>query len=106
MFSCSGLVNGGLYADVSAQCQMYHVCVAAGVSGMIRHSFLCPNGTLFSQETLACTTWSQVDCTVQGVKILTGLVEAWEHERDFIDSGAEMTDPLKDLPWRYRDMEA
>ena len=106
MFSCSGLVNGGLYADVSAQCQMYHVCVSAGLSGMIRHSFLCPNGTLFSQETLACTTWSQVDCTVQGVKILTGLVEAWEHEREFLDSGAEMTDPLKDLPWRYRDMEA
>ena len=85
---------------------MYHVCVAAGLSGMIRHSFLCPNGTLFSQETLACTTWSQVDCTVQGVEILTGLVEAWEHERDFLDSGAEMTNPLKDLPWRYRDMEA
>ena len=91
---------------MSAQCQMYHVCVAAGIAGMIRHSFLCPNGTLFSQETLACTTWSQVDCTVQGVEILTGLVEAWEHERDFLDSGAEMTDPLKDLPWRYRDMEA
>ena len=64
------------------------------------------SGTLFSQESLTCGSWSEVDCTVQGVKILTGLVEAWEHERDFLDSGAEMTDPLRDLPWRFRDMEA
>ena len=51
-FRCEGLVNGGLYADVSAQCQMYHMCVSLGVSGMVRHSFLCPNGTLFSQVTI------------------------------------------------------
>ena len=25
-FQCDGLVNGGLYADTSAQCQMYHMC--------------------------------------------------------------------------------
>ena len=29
-FQCSGLVNGGLYADVTAQCQMYHMCVDQG----------------------------------------------------------------------------
>ena len=50
-FSCSGLVDGGLYADVSAECQMYHMCVdQAGVSN--KFSFLCPNGTLFSQVTI------------------------------------------------------
>merc|ERR1711936_1039923 len=59
-FSCSGLVNGGLYADVSAQCQMYHMCVDQG-GNMGKFSFLCPNGTLFSQETLACTEWYKVD---------------------------------------------
>ena len=39
---------------------------------MVRHSFLCPNGTLFSQETLSCTAWHQVDCTTQGVEVLSG----------------------------------
>jgi len=105
-FQCDGLVNGGLYADVSAQCQMYHICVQQGTSGMVRHSFLCPNGTLFSQETLSCTTWHQVDCSVQGVDILSELIESWDQERNFIDSGEEVRDPLRDLPWRFRDREA
>ena len=43
-----------------------------GINGMVRHSFLCPNGTLFSQETLSCTAWHQVDCTTQGVEVLSG----------------------------------
>ena len=47
-FSCSGLVDGGLYADVSAQCQVYHMC-ADQAGQMNKFSFLCPNGTLFSQ---------------------------------------------------------
>ena len=58
------------------------------------------------QETLSCTIWHQVDCTAQGVKLLSDLVFAWDKERDFIDSGAKVEDPLRDLPWRYRDIEA
>ena len=49
-------VDGGHYADVSpvSRCQVFHVCVVAG-PGKLQHtlravSFLCPNGTLFSQQ--------------------------------------------------------
>ena len=49
-------VEGGHYADVSpvSRCQVFHVCVVAGpgkLAATLRHvSFLCPNGTLFSQQ--------------------------------------------------------
>ena len=49
-------VEGGHYADVSpvSRCQVFHVCVVAGpgkLAATLRAvSFLCPNGTLFSQQ--------------------------------------------------------
>ncbi|KAF0291940.1 Nonribosomal peptide synthetase gloA [Amphibalanus amphitrite] len=56
-FSCDGRINGGYYSDPAAQCQAFHVC-----SNNIRYSFLCPNGTLFSQLYFVCDWWYNFDC--------------------------------------------
>ena len=75
-FSCAGpgRVAGGYYADTEAECQVscdwlraghvtpcspligpqpFHVCTAdANTGGLVAVSFLCPNGTLFNQESI------------------------------------------------------
>lgn len=57
-FSCDGLEYPGHYADYRARCQVYHICQKDG-----RHSsFLCPNGTVFSQWYSVCDWWFNVDC--------------------------------------------
>merc|ERR1719187_2629139 len=48
-FSCDGYIQG-YYADPEADCQSFHICVDDGNNGMIKYSFLCPNGTLFQQQ--------------------------------------------------------
>ena len=62
-FSCEG--KEGLYADTSAQCQAWHVCLApdeeTGVP-LRQWSFLCPNGTIFNQEIFTCVWWFDFDC--------------------------------------------
>jgi hypothetical protein len=30
--------------------QVFHICASNGHGGHIKHSFLCPNGTLFQQQ--------------------------------------------------------
>jgi len=62
-FSCSGRVEGGYYADPEADCQPFHVCSADSSGGLAKVSFLCPNGTLFNQETFVCEYWFNVDCS-------------------------------------------
>ena len=37
---------------------MWHYCDQDGT----KHSFLCPNGTIFSQVTFICDWWFNVDC--------------------------------------------
>ncbi|XP_011160639.1 uncharacterized protein LOC105196401 [Solenopsis invicta] len=49
----------GYYADPEANCQVFHICQRGGQ----KDSFLCPNGTLFNQETLVCMWWYTVDCS-------------------------------------------
>ena len=65
-FSCDGQVThfvgiilyrfsfqaeGGKYADPDAQCQVFHFCALGDTEGgLITYSFLCPNGTIFNQE--------------------------------------------------------
>merc|ERR1719264_1052590 len=104
-FSCSERVNGGFYADTEARCQMYHMCVADPGGSNVRVSFLCPNGTLFSQETLSCGMWHAVDCRDSTVSLLSQLNDALEAERDFITLGLEASDPNQDFPWRNRDQD-
>ncbi|EDW38132.1 GL12430 [Drosophila persimilis] len=56
-FDCTQQPLPGYYADIEAQCQVFHICALNRT-----YSFLCPNGTVFSQETLVCVWWNQYDC--------------------------------------------
>ncbi|GFU02495.1 chitin-binding type-2 domain-containing protein [Nephila pilipes] len=56
-FPCEEYTSG-YYADVTARCQMFHICHENGQ----RSSFLCPIGTVFNQEYLVCDWWYNVNC--------------------------------------------
>ncbi|XP_068993996.1 uncharacterized protein [Neodiprion pinetum] len=57
-FACDQQQFPGYYADPEAQCQVFHICQSGGR----KDSFLCPNGTIFSQEKLVCDWWYNFDC--------------------------------------------
>ena len=82
-FSCDNRVSGGYYADTETACQVYkifvhvffykkkiyacqvfHICLSSGSSyfGLIKYSFVCPNGTMFQQKYFTCDWWYNVDC--------------------------------------------
>ena len=63
-FLCDGQAEGGYYADVEAECQVFHICGSDGNGGLTKYSFLCPNGTLFNQQYFVCDWWFNVDCTI------------------------------------------
>ncbi|KAL7305170.1 uncharacterized protein LOC106651078 [Trichogramma pretiosum] len=56
-FTCRNKIPG-YYADPDTRCQVWHWCVPGGQ----KFSFLCPNGTVFSQTTRVCDWWFKVDC--------------------------------------------
>ncbi|KNC32976.1 hypothetical protein FF38_07196 [Lucilia cuprina] len=56
-FDCAQQPLPGYYSDIEAQCQVFHICALNRT-----YSFLCPNGTIFSQEVLVCIWWNQYDC--------------------------------------------
>ncbi|KAF7393407.1 hypothetical protein HZH68_010226 [Vespula germanica] len=56
-FTCGGKLPG-YYADPEARCQVWHWCLPNGR----QFSFLCPNGTVFSQTARVCDWWFKVDC--------------------------------------------
>ncbi|XP_055905180.1 nuclear pore complex protein Nup98-Nup96 [Eupeodes corollae] len=58
-FDCNQQQYPGYYSDVEAQCQVFHICALNRT-----YSFLCPNGTIFSQETLVCVWWNMFDCAL------------------------------------------
>merc|ERR1712111_124166 len=59
-FSCSDYSYPGYFADTApeSRCQVFHICQSDGV----HDAFLCPNGTIFNQQTFVCELWSNVDC--------------------------------------------
>ena len=82
-FSCDNRVSGGYYADTETACQVlknifsrmflkfifnvcqvFHICLTSGSSyfGLIKYSFVCPNGTMFQQKYFTCDWWYNVDC--------------------------------------------
>merc|ERR1711874_619535 len=61
-FSCNGRVEGGYYADTELRCQAFQICVHDSVGGLVKFSFLCPNGSLFDQQYFICDFWFNVDC--------------------------------------------
>jgi len=57
-FSCENL-NYGYYADTDNNCEVFHVCLpvtddAGALLQTTQFSFICGNGTVFSQESLTC----------------------------------------------------
>lgn len=65
-FDCKDHIGGsGFYADPETGCQVWHMC-----QGHRKHSFLCPNGTIFNQKSGVCDWWYNVDCE-EPVTLLT-----------------------------------
>ncbi|XP_076373003.1 uncharacterized protein LOC143257858 [Tachypleus tridentatus] len=59
----TGFVCGevpGRFADPETGCQVWHLC--PGGYTVFRHSFLCPNGTIFNEERDICDWWYNVHC--------------------------------------------
>ncbi|KAJ1526946.1 hypothetical protein ONE63_008494 [Megalurothrips usitatus] len=57
-FSCAGR-HYGYYADPDNDCQLFHVCLPVqfddGRGAMYKWSFVCPEDTVFNQETFTCS---------------------------------------------------
>lgn len=60
-FKCNDRLDG-YYADLDAGCQVFHVCSKMPDGAYIQSSFLCPNGTIFQQESFSCQWWADVEC--------------------------------------------
>ncbi|XP_072764874.1 uncharacterized protein [Anoplolepis gracilipes] len=57
-FSCKDQRYKGFFGDPATRCQVWHYCDLNGG----KSSFLCPNGTIFSQVALTCDWWFNVKC--------------------------------------------
>uniref|UniRef100_A0A1A9ZE93 Chitin-binding type-2 domain-containing protein n=1 Tax=Glossina pallidipes TaxID=7398 RepID=A0A1A9ZE93_GLOPL len=57
-FDCSQQRYKGFFGDPETHCQVWHYCDLNGGKA----SFLCPNGTIFSQIALTCDWWFNVKC--------------------------------------------
>lgn len=57
-FSCKDQRYKGFFGDPATGCQVWHYCDLNGG----KSSFLCPNGTIFSQIALTCDWWFNVKC--------------------------------------------
>ncbi|XP_015793890.1 uncharacterized protein LOC107370410 [Tetranychus urticae] len=65
-FDCKDHIGGsGFYADPETGCQVWHMC-----QGHRKHSFLCPNGTIFNQKSGVCDWWYNVDCVESPLTLL------------------------------------
>lgn len=61
-FDCNDKQFPGMYADTDAGCQVWHMCTGVPNLGA-RHSFLCPNGTIFNERRGVCDWWYNVECS-------------------------------------------
>ncbi|XP_043220056.1 uncharacterized protein LOC122380717 [Amphibalanus amphitrite] len=66
-FNCDEYEYPGLYADVEADCQLFHFCPPRGLgrsaNGEDRPAaFLCTPGSLFNQQYGVCDHWFNVVC--------------------------------------------
>lgn len=57
-FYCDDQPYPGFFADMDTRCQAWHYCDIDGRQA----SFLCPNGTQFSQAVFVCDWWFNVRC--------------------------------------------
>ncbi|XP_077288017.1 uncharacterized protein LOC143912600 [Arctopsyche grandis] len=58
-FDCKTQRYKGFFGDPETKCQVWHYCDLNGGQA----SFLCPNGTIFSQVALTCDWWFNVKCS-------------------------------------------
>ncbi|XP_037909424.1 proline-rich extensin-like protein EPR1 isoform X3 [Hermetia illucens] len=58
-FNCKEQRYKGFFGDPDTGCQVWHYCDLNGGQA----SFLCPNGTIFSQVALTCDWWFNVKCS-------------------------------------------
>ncbi|XP_050030758.1 uncharacterized protein [Dermacentor andersoni] len=63
-FSCADKQAGEYYADPEVQCQVYHICVPGVTGKLAKMSFVCPNGTIFSQSSRVCSPYDRVYCAL------------------------------------------
>merc|ERR1719427_849967 len=65
-FSCSDYSYSGYFADTApeSRCQVFHMCHSDG----LHDAFLCPNGTIFNQQTFVCELWFNVDCAASSAR--------------------------------------
>ncbi|CAH2040487.1 unnamed protein product, partial [Iphiclides podalirius] len=59
-FYCDEQAYPGFFADMETRCQAWHYCDIDGRQA----SFLCPNGTVFSQGVVSCDWWFNVRCAL------------------------------------------
>ncbi|XP_028033351.1 uncharacterized protein LOC114245396 [Bombyx mandarina] len=59
-FYCDEQQYPGFFADMETRCQAWHYCDIDGRQA----SFLCPNGTVFSQGVASCDWWFNVRCAL------------------------------------------
>ncbi|KAL4711429.1 hypothetical protein ACJJTC_016183 [Scirpophaga incertulas] len=59
-FYCDDQPYPGFFADMETRCQAWHYCDIDGRQA----SFLCPNGTVFSQGVASCDWWFNVRCAL------------------------------------------
>ncbi|XP_034256384.1 uncharacterized protein LOC117654223 [Thrips palmi] len=57
-FYCDEQEYPGFFADMDTRCQAWHYCDIDGRQA----TFLCPNGTQFSQAVFVCDWWFNVRC--------------------------------------------
>lgn len=57
-FYCDSQPYPGFFADMETRCQAWHYCDIDGRQA----TFLCPNGTQFSQAVFVCDWWFNVRC--------------------------------------------
>ncbi|XP_035209879.1 U-scoloptoxin(01)-Cw1a-like [Stegodyphus dumicola] len=77
-FTCHDKVNGGYYADIETDCQMYHVC-SRDKDGIMRSTkFLCGNGTVFDQRHLVCQDYRRVQRCKESKKYYRNLATLLE----------------------------
>ncbi|XP_049845977.1 LOW QUALITY PROTEIN: uncharacterized protein LOC126298614 [Schistocerca gregaria] len=62
--SCADKVPGGYYADVEADCQLFHICSQGRHGKITDNKFMCGPGTRFNQQSRTCQAREFVDCSI------------------------------------------
>lgn len=84
-FSCSDKQAGEYYADPEVQCQVYHICVPGAFGKLTKMSFVCPNGTIFSQSSRVCSPYDRVYCAL-AERFYENVMGAIDTDKDYYHS--------------------